>query len=695
MKKNITKIAVTANNHQMKGEEVMKKNMLTGMVRTMFIALVAMFVLFAGAKARNVLAAEGSGGLPSRFPEAANEEGVLAYLIEKYPATRSQHLYKDDKFGTCWAHAAVALAEFYMISHNLSDANGPVDRTVNYSELQVFNFCYREGPDPYQGSTGDHISFEKKNDDEEKADKGTGEEEAGDKGTGDEESDEKKTKSKRDLKNLGGKYRYAGQSLMRGNGFTVDAGDAAYENMDIANDIGMPKEYARAYNVAALKSYYALNIKTNPEGVKKKIMENGAVGIRYFSDPKYLNEATNAVYTNEDHTINHAVVVVGWDDNYPAENFKKCPPTDGAWLVRNSHSTYTRMSEESYFWLSYCDKGLEADAYVFEMADRSQDNYDHMYCYDAQLHDSKTAKSAFAANVFRTVQDGEWLRAVQFDATMQVAGKTTIRIYTNLADEKDPQSGTLRAEATTFGEYLYKGSYTLRLESPVLLARGETFAIVIETENPIDRESDLVWKEQLTMDTTLHIGESFCFVNGSWEDLAYDTKGGKRGNLCIRALVSVQEGTLTRLAVNRKVAAAPQTLAVRTAEAVKVYEVYRNGVYRYLTNAATVRRLIGKGWGYRTAFFAEAAKDTQVYWIYNKKTGTYLYTTSRDEAVRAKRGGKKVGKAFFVNKTTGEKVFKVGKGSSYIYTTNRSRVRKLQQKGWKYVGVAWYAPRVA
>ena len=142
------------------------------------------------------------------------------------------------------------------------------------------------------------------------------------------------------------------------------------------------------------------------------------------------------------------------------------------------------------------------------------------------------------ANVFTAVRQDETLEAVQFDATCFVPGKYRVSIYKNPALDDGPESGALVEEAVTMGEIRLSGKYTIRLDAPVELSRGETFAVVLETEKPIDREYDGLWKEQLVMDTVIFEGESFVFKKGAWEDLSRDTADGTRGNLCLRALTN-------------------------------------------------------------------------------------------------------------------------------------------------------------
>lgn len=58
---------------------------------------------------------------------------------------------------------------------------------------------------------------------------------------------------------------------------------------------------------------------------------------------------------------NHAVSVIGWDDDYPASSFLTTAPGNGAWLVKNSYGSGNTAVGSGYFWISYYDDTIDSD----------------------------------------------------------------------------------------------------------------------------------------------------------------------------------------------------------------------------------------------------------------------------------------------------------------------------------------------
>lgn len=210
--------------------------------------------------------------------------------------------------------------------------------------------------------------------------------------------------------------------------------------------------------------------------IKQWIVETGAVSASYYSSGTYYDNGTSSAYYQTRYGSNnadHAVLIVGWDDDYSAENFQSGtqPERDGAWLVRNSWGT---DDYGGYFWMSYDEPSL-CELARFEMTEVQDQEI--RYQYDGGASYSGIVSSA-AANVF-TAETDCTLSSVMFpiSSLSESHVRYTISIYLLGDDAQTPEDGTLLY--TTAGITTYSGYKNIALDTPVAIQKGETFAVVL------------------------------------------------------------------------------------------------------------------------------------------------------------------------------------------------------------------------
>lgn len=285
------------------------------------------------------------------------------------------------------------------------------------------------------------------------------------------------------------------------------------------------------------------------ETTKKLLMEHGALGISYMAAIP-VNE-NHAYYYPTDKT-NHAVALVGWDDNFPRASFDSfsSPDKDGAWLIRNSWGDFSN-SDGGYFWASYEQNVIYGTAYILEDVNLSNNEkilfYEHDplgWCMAVDATTSETGSAtAYAANIFKVLSNGEELYSVGFYTTANNA-KCTINIY---------DLGTARPDKTKIinstpiftqdeTSYPYAGYHTVNLTERKKLEKGHYFSVVIFFDNsesnypyPIAVEAALDGYSDMA---AAYDGESYVSSNGSsWIDPVYDNDDGDDFNACIKAFM--------------------------------------------------------------------------------------------------------------------------------------------------------------
>ena len=283
------------------------------------------------------------------------------------------------------------------------------------------------------------------------------------------------------------------------------------------------------------------SVKTIPysiNGVKQGVYDYGAVEIFYCSETAYYNygKYTNgwnigdkfqlAFYCPDTVSTNHAVTIVGWDDNFSRENFGTYKPeNDGAWLVKNSWST--RWGNYGYFWISYEDNSIYQYTYVAEVG--IPEEYEDVYLYDGRGYQSYTSSYSGAANIF-TARNNIYISKIGYGST--ASKDYTLKIYKGLDENAtDPAAGTLIFEQS--GNT--KGEKYISVEGDVKLNEGDRFSVVLEMSN--------VYYEGTSNYKTCKAGDSFYYSSSSdsWTDAADTTYG----NACIRAVAKLQKETDT------------------------------------------------------------------------------------------------------------------------------------------------------
>ncbi len=277
--------------------------------------------------------------------------------------------------------------------------------------------------------------------------------------------------------------------------------------------------------------------------IKSFIYNGNAVDASFYVDEiGYYDFSYDTYYTRLPQRLaNHAITIVGWDDNMPADHFKNTPAGDGAWLCRNSWGL--NFSDLGFFWISYYDKSL-TDFAVYELDDK--DNFKKNYHYDtftpvqsmSAFDEEDINGKSYCANVFSAMTD-ETIKAVSTYA-VNPDSEIEIYIYTGLTDLHDPTSGELASYKKVTPSMT--GYLTIDLDDYADVETGEDFSVVAAIYNedtpyviPVetamyvqDDEDDSLYDiggsaSKELIESYTYRGESFFSADGkSWTDTLDD-----------------------------------------------------------------------------------------------------------------------------------------------------------------------------
>ena len=420
-------------------------------------------------------------------------------------------------YGTCWAFAALGACEASMIRKGLATEE------IDLSERHLAYYFYNKGAtgDSKGGTYGDYNMLNR-------ALAGLAADE--------------------NYLDAGGNSTYTMWHLASWCGPVAESA-APYEGLvtsgvDEAGLMGKTNSTFDAYGNDALhvQNVYKIalgdmkSMRSYKDTVKEMIMKYGALAFSYYSDYLYDAPEYDSYYNFTEEDTNHAVQVVGWDDNFPKENFVIEAPGDGAWLIKNSwgeESDY--QAQNGYFWLSYYDlsvnayrnaKGETVMRYAYVYDAEPADNYDNIYQYDGDSMAGWLTLPADMniANRF-TVKNGKGLWEAVRSVGIGVAQSNvrgTVEIYSEMTGTAgNPTEGTLMHSQRI--DLQYPGHHTIKLSKPVYVGDGQQFSVVFkfdqETDVNISYDYDS-WVRFITYDNPYV--SYWKSDDGCWYDLADD-----------------------------------------------------------------------------------------------------------------------------------------------------------------------------
>ena len=209
------------------------------------------------------------------------------------------------------------------------------------------------------------------------------------------------------------------------------------------------------------------------------------------------------------------MTIVGWDDTIPASIFRpKTASQNGGWIIKNSYNSLP------YFYLSY-DSAI-GNTCGFKYANKSE--FDFNYFYDNVLEAPMRSEnnSKCVSNVFKAKkgdeQHNEYVKAVNV-ATYGYDLNCQVKVYTNLTDPKNPESGTLSASGERILEY--GGYHTITLNNLAKIDKGTYYSVVVSVSSNSGKSAYILYSLNTSENTHYKSSNGWNSINYAGRIKAY------------------------------------------------------------------------------------------------------------------------------------------------------------------------------
>jgi C1A family cysteine protease len=395
---------------------------------------------------------------------------------------------KNQQGGTCWTHGTMASMESNMLItgewENSGETGEPALAEYHLDWWNGFNDWYNADMDPPSGSGGLTV-------------------------------------------HMGGDYLVATAYLSRGEGAVREIDGQSY---DVAPPRSSP-EFHRYYP-ADVEWHLAGDELSSLDRIKSALMEHGGIACCYYSSSSYMVDFIHYQPPSTTELPNHAVTIVGWDDNKVTQ-----APEPGAWICKNSWGE--NWGFDGYFYISYWDKWCTREPFMGTVSFTNTQfmEYEKFYYHDYHGWRDTFSGIGKVMNAFEATGDHYITSASFFTATDSV--DFTASFYGSF------QGGTLTDLISTESGFLqFRGLHTAELSNPFEIAQGDSVYFVMEFSEggyPYDRTAEvpvlLGASMRVIVESSASPGESY-YYDGSWHDLYSWPENPYPGtaNFCLKML---------------------------------------------------------------------------------------------------------------------------------------------------------------
>ena len=315
------------------------------------------------------------------------------------------------------------------------------------------------------------------------------------------------------------------------------AGKESVEGFNVSGEVykygGYQQMLAGAFSLGAMNGYYLTDStmyfditlygetsssELTVDQIKELIKQKGALAAGVpsaysFATDKNGYMTMNVTDRQKSYPTDEAIIV-GWDDDFPAQFFDKQAKTDGAWLMQSSYSD--KWGNKGFYWMSY------ETPVGYLLSNEVSEDFSDVITYSTLAFDEiRTGNETAVASIYK------------YPGNVSAIGLfTDSRDTTYTVEISNGQFGDLIAsKQVTFKDI---GYHTVWLDEPVNVSE---FTVVVRSTGGImvEGSSTNIYLSKAGADNGLPITEnaeymitpvearSFIEIDGQWVDMTDDS----------------------------------------------------------------------------------------------------------------------------------------------------------------------------
>lgn len=265
------------------------------------------------------------------------------------------------------------------------------------------------------------------------------------------------------------------------------------------------------------------------EEVKDAIRSYGAIGltVNYTKGCKMINGYFTQNYQDNATDTNHVSVIIGWDDDFPAECFQTPATRNGAWLVQNSFGEY--WGNMGYYWVSF-DMPIPALFTLSVTGEYSSGisygKFSELYLPSSDLFALGTQNADISEADFGKINTcNSVTSATVYDKSGTIGAIGIWTVLPGQSYEIEVLEGEFgKVKTTLAGSFEHAGYHTVKLEKPLKVKK---FTVVVKTPSigcfeggPFDfKVSSITTKYPARYVSETRPGRSFVQIGEEWVDV--------------------------------------------------------------------------------------------------------------------------------------------------------------------------------